>query len=73
MTWKGKKMNVGWKYSLRYPINPRFVMPYRGTAIKTHMASAAVVVREEVGATYPGTITRRLDNPINRKRVPFFS
>jgi len=48
---KGKKMKVGRKYSFRYSMTPCFAMPKIGTAKKTTIARAEVVVRDEVGAT----------------------
>ena len=69
MTWKGKKMNVGRKYSFRYSRIPFFAMPYMGTAMNTMTARADVVVSDDVGATYPGMKVKTLENRMKRNSV----
>jgi hypothetical protein len=45
-------------------------MPKNGTAKKTEIASAVVVDKEPVGASYHGKMIQIFAVPINRNKVP---
>ena len=73
ITLKGSIIKLGCIYVFRYPIIPLSAIPYKGTAINTDIASAAVVDSELVGGSYPGKTIQIFAKAIKTNMVPIKS